>query len=82
MTISLMLSRDAPSNGYWPTIIAYISTPSAQISIFGSLALSPYNSSGDIYFMLPALWRSASVPRLEPKIPKSAILTCTLEGEL
>ena len=80
MTISLIDSRDTPSNGYWPTIIAYIRTPSAHMSIFGSLALSPCKSSGDIYFMLPALWRSANVPRLEPKIPKSAILTCTFEG--
>lgn len=80
ITISLICSRVSPSKGHFPIIIAYIRMPRAQISILGSLALSPYYYSGDIYFILPALCLSAIVPLLEPKIPKSAILTCTLEG--
>lgn len=61
-------------------IMAYMSTPSAQISIFGSLWFSPCSNSGDIYLMLPALCLSATVPLLEPKMPKSAILTWILDG--
>ena len=82
MIVSLICSLVAPSNGYLPIIIAYINIPRAQISILGLLALSPCSSSGLIYLILPTLWRSATLPLLDPNIPKSAIFTCTLDGAL
>ena len=61
-------------------IMEYIMIPRDQMSIFGSLALSPCSSSGAMYMIDPALCRSAIVPLFDPKMPKSAIFTCMLEG--
>ena len=76
----LSSSRDSLSKGYCPIIMQYIRIPRDHMSILGSLAVKPYKSSGDMYLILPALWRSPLVPRLEPNMPKSAIFTCTFDG--
>ena len=76
----LSSSRDSYSKGYCPMTMQYMRIPKDHMSILGSLAVFPWRTSGDMYLILPALWRSPLVPRFEPNMPKSAILTCTFDG--